>query len=282
MLVCQGRAAAQGRLAPDRFDDPVAWELLRRDEREVVTRARDMVTEEQRHGDVEVQLVRGCAEVVVPRTLAIDDAVREAGNRQLVVLGAGLDTRAWRLPALAEVAVFEVDHPATQRDKQQRAAGLTPTARSVEFVPVDLSHQALGPALGRSGFDPHAPTTWVWEGVVPYLTETEVQRAARQLGDLSVPGSRLVVNYQAPSVLASAGRALVRVSSRLSGRPDVYAHEPHRSSWTAHTLGELLARHGFGVRWDADLLTLVKGIDMPVRHRRSLRNGHVTVADVEE
>ncbi|HET8600202.1 MAG TPA: class I SAM-dependent methyltransferase [Segeticoccus sp.] len=278
VLVCQGRAAAHGLLAPDRFADPVAAELLHPDELAVVEQVRADGATGHRSG-FEVELVRGCAEVLVPRTLAIDEAVRDAGHRQLVVLGAGLDSRAWRMPELADTTVFEVDHPSSQADKRERVAGLSPTAQAVEFVPVDLRRQALGPALGRVRFDPTTPTTWVWEGVVPYLTETEVERTARQLSDLSAAGSRLVVNYQAPSVVAALGRGLVRVSSRVSGRPNPYAEEPHRSAWTSRALGELLALYGFDVRWDADLLTLAQGVEMAVHHRRSLHNGHVLVAE---
>lgn len=282
MLVCQGRAVANGRLAPGRFDDPVAWELLRPDERSVVEQASGPPPDGPRRGPLEVELVRGCAELMVPRTVAIDAALSEAGNDQVVLLGAGLDGRAWRMPGLGGATVYEVDQPATQADKRERSAGLRPRAHTVEFVPVDLRRQALGPALGRAGFDPVRPATWVWEGVVPYLSEPEVARVVRQVGDLSASGSRLVVTYQVPSVTASAGRQLRSLTLWLRRQENPYAREPHRSAWTSRAMRELLARYGFEVAWDADLLTLADGVDMEVHHRRQLRHGRIAVADARD
>ena len=79
------------------------------------------------------------AEVMVPRTVAIDAAVRTADAPQVVVLGAGLDGRAWRMPELATATVYEVDHPASQEDKRDRTARLTPVAGALHLVPVDFS-----------------------------------------------------------------------------------------------------------------------------------------------
>lgn len=287
MLVCQGRAAAHGHLAPGRFDDPVAWQLLRPDERAVVEQAAvepadGTPAEGGRRSPVEVQLVRACAELMVPRTVAVDAALAETTNHQVVLLGAGLDGRAWRMPWLGEATVYEVDHPATQADKRERSAALRPTARAVRFVPVDLRQQALGPALGRAGFDPARPATWVWEGVVPYLSEPEVARTVRQVGDLSASGSRLVVSYQVPSLAAPAGRLLLSLALRLQGRENPYGQEPHRSAWTARAMRELLVRYGFEVAWDADLLTLADGVDMEVHHRRQLRHGRIAVVDARD
>jgi O-methyltransferase involved in polyketide biosynthesis len=101
VLVCQGRAAAHGRIAEGRFADPVAMALLRDSERVVVRRVRDGVPPEGWADRVEFEMVRASAEVIVPRTVAIDDAVRARLAPQLVIMGAGLDDRAWRMPELA-------------------------------------------------------------------------------------------------------------------------------------------------------------------------------------
>ena len=119
---------------------------------------------------MDFERLRAVAEVMVPRTLAIDEAVTAKLSSQLVILGAGLDGRAWRLKELADVDVFEVDHPASQADKQSRLGRLEPTARSVRFVPVDLSRDSLGDALTAAGHDRTIGTTWICEGVVSYLT----------------------------------------------------------------------------------------------------------------
>ncbi len=78
---------------------------------------------------VDFEMVRASAGTIVPRTVVIDDAVRARLVPQLVILGAGLDDRAWRMPELAGVEVFEVDHPASQRDKRSRVGDLQPLAK---------------------------------------------------------------------------------------------------------------------------------------------------------
>src|SRR5690349_13811189 len=113
VLVCQGRAAADGRFAVGRFADPTAVSLLRPGEREIVQWVRDGAVPRQWQQRVDYETVRASAELMVPRTVVIDDAVRERPTPQTVILGAGLDGRAWRLPELAGVPVFEVDQPAS-------------------------------------------------------------------------------------------------------------------------------------------------------------------------
>jgi O-methyltransferase involved in polyketide biosynthesis len=106
VLVCEGRACADGRLAVGAFSDPVAAQVLREDERRPVEQARAGELPSDLRERLAVEGVRAVAEGVVPRTVAIDEAVREAANGQVVILGAGLDTRAWRLAELRDAAVF--------------------------------------------------------------------------------------------------------------------------------------------------------------------------------
>ncbi|MGW3917766.1 class I SAM-dependent methyltransferase, partial [Streptomyces sp. NPDC005070] len=250
VLVCQGRAAANGRAAEGRFADPMAEQLLRAEERIPVDQVRAGTPPTGWKERTVYESVRACAEVVVPRTLAIDEALRAQVRDQLVILGAGLDTRAWRMPELARTDVWEVDHPASQRDKQTRLpAQSAALARSVRFTPVDFAVDDLGTALDAAGHDPSAPTTWLWEGVVPYLTRDEVRATAASVAARTAPGSTLVVNYQAPSARAAAGRLLTRVlgSSVTSG-------EPWRSLWRPRQLAALLAEHGLRVVSDDNLL----------------------------
>ena len=278
MLVCQGRAVAHGRLAPDRFSDPVAERLLDPAEHTVVEQARALHPPQGGSGRMTYELVRRTAVLMVPRTVAIDDAVRDHGARQVVVLGAGLDARAWRMPELARATVFEVDHPASQRDKQRRLGDLAPTAGQVVPVAVDLEHDPLAPALEATGFDPTLQTTWVWEGVVPYLTSDAVTETVRHLAGLSAPGSILIVNYQSRSLSASVMRRVMRVATRLSGQHDPLAQEPWRSTWTPETMRAMLGRNRFETTSDDDLLTLASGLDLPHDADSSLRNGRVAVA----
>ncbi|MFD8129446.1 class I SAM-dependent methyltransferase [Streptomyces mirabilis] len=276
VLVCQGRAAADGRLAAGRFADAVAVRLLRPSERAPVDEVRAGTPSTGWKARATYEGVWACAEVVVPRTVAIDDALRSHGTPQLVVLGAGLDSRAWRLPELADTDVWEVDHPASQQDKQERLAeaGTPPVvARSVRFAPVDFATDDLGSALEATGHDASVPTTWLWEGVVPYLTHDEVRATVRAVADRSAPGSALVLNYQGPSVKASAGRLIARVLNS-----SVTASEPWRSLWKPQKMAALLAEYGLRVVSDEDLLAIANRLESSMRGRTSLRSGRVAVA----
>ncbi|MEU5480408.1 class I SAM-dependent methyltransferase [Streptomyces mirabilis] len=276
VLVCQGRAAADGRLAAGRFADAVAVRLLRPPEKAPVDEVRAGTPSTGWKARATYEGVRACAEVVVPRTVAIDDAVRSHRTPQLVVLGAGLDSRAWRLPELADTDVWEVDHPASQQDKQERLAeaGTPPVvARSVRFTPVDFATDDLGSALEAAGHDASVPTTWLWEGVVPYLTHDEVRATVRAVADRSASGSALVLNYQGPSVKASAGRLIARVLNS-----SVTASEPWRSLWKPQKMAVLLTEYGLRVVSDEDLLAIANRLESSMRGRTSLRSGRVAVA----
>ncbi|MFG2525814.1 class I SAM-dependent methyltransferase [Streptomyces sp. NPDC048527] len=158
-----------------------------------------------------------------------------------MILGAGPDTRAWRLPQLARTAVREIGHPASQQDEQARlteaaqgpqgpqglqglqkserpAVELPVAARSVRSTPVDLSVDDLGAAPKDAGHDPSVPTPWLREGVIPYLTPHQVRAT---LAALTAPGSALIVNYQTPPARTAAGRLLTRMagSANTSQQP---------------------------------------------------------------
>jgi methyltransferase (TIGR00027 family) len=114
------------------------------------------------------------------------------GVRQVVVLGAGLDTTALRNP---NVAVFEVDHPATQEWKRERIAGMNPPT-GLHFAPVDFERQSIADGLALAGFDPAAPAFFVWLGVVPYLTRNAIQVTLDFTA--SIAGSEIVFDYSEP------------------------------------------------------------------------------------
>ena len=267
--VCQGRAVAHGRLAVGRFDDPTALALLRDDERLRVENARADIPQKSWSQRMDVGLIRLQAESMAARTVAIDDAVRAAGNPQLVIVGAGLDGRAWRMPELAGVEVFEVDHPASQEDKRERSADLRPIVGSLRFVAVDLVEAPLGPALAASGHDETVPTTWVLEGLIPYLTRQDTAATVAAIAERSAPGSRLVVHYQVRSAWAAFGRLVARTFLRLSRREDPMANEPRRSSWTRGSVRALLADEGLGVTEDVALVSLADELSLPTRQLRT-------------
>ena len=132
-----------------------------------------------------------------------EDLVAEAhraGVRQLVVLGAGLDSFALRRPgALSELRVFEVDHPATQRWKRQRLAQLgIAVPADLTFVECDFATTSVSAALRSAPFRADAPAVVTWMGVVYYLDGQTVRRALADLGALLAPGSAVVLDYQLP------------------------------------------------------------------------------------
>ena len=247
-FVCLARAAAHGRTGVARFADATAAVLLSDEGRATLSRL--FGEGESQPEDVLIQMR---SEVMVARTVAVDDAIRSSNNPQLVNLGAGYDGRAWRMSELAGAIVFEVDHPATQKQKRERAAALTLVAREVRFVAVDFTRDALDVALAVAGHDARVPTTWLWEGVVPYLTSAEVNDSLTIIKQRSAPGSRLVIVYQAPPFAApSTGPA----ASPPFGQVGLSRSEPLRSFWTPAQMRQLLERAAFRVAADQDLVEL--------------------------
>lgn len=136
----------------------------------------------------------------IARTRLIDDLTLEAladGARQVVLLGAGYDSRAYRLPAMARATVFEVDHPATQKAKQRLLRGAVhPQRRAhVRLVPADLTVDDLAASLRAAGFETLERTVVVWEGVTNYLTAPAVDATIRALAAITGSDSRLIFTY---------------------------------------------------------------------------------------
>ena len=148
------------------FSDPLAVRILGQDAESVAREA-------------EQNPSRGVMRIFIAvRTRFAEDALAaavERGARQLVVLGAGLDTYAYRNPFGGLLRVFEVDHPATQAWKRERLkAASIPVPDSVTFAPVDFERQTLAEGLAAAGYEPAQQTFFTWLGVVPYLSEDAV------------------------------------------------------------------------------------------------------------
>jgi methyltransferase (TIGR00027 family) len=140
-------------------------------------------------------------DMIARRVRAIDlelEAALRAGVRQVVILGAGLDTRAFRMRALADTDVFEVDHPATQAFKARKASALPVFANTLHYVPLDFERDTLTVKLCAAGHRSTQPTVWIWEGVVMYLTDAALAETLRALAALSAPQSKLIVQYHEP------------------------------------------------------------------------------------
>jgi methyltransferase (TIGR00027 family) len=138
----------------------------------------------------------------IARTKLIDDWIEQAahGIDQVVLLGAGFDTRAWRLGKLASARIFEVDHPNTASVKQERLRSAHADLRKATFVKVDFETDDFDQLLRAAGFDAARPAIVVWEGVSQYLTGEAVCGVMRWVGGLA-PGSRFIFTYVHEGVL---------------------------------------------------------------------------------
>jgi methyltransferase (TIGR00027 family) len=179
------------------------------------------------------------------RTRVIDDALREfiaGGGRQVVLLGAGYDCRAVRLPELADANVFEVDHPATQGHKRAVLDQLGVESPAT-YVTWDFESRALDDLpdeLGNAGLDRADRVFTIWEGVTMYLTDAAIDASLRAIRNWSVDGSQLAMTYFAksritrPSLLTRAMKAVVSAVG-----------EPWKFGWLPEELPAYLAQRNF-------------------------------------
>jgi methyltransferase (TIGR00027 family) len=175
------------------FIDPLAPRFLSRPLRLALRIARLRLARPAllRYADARAPGARTSA---IARTAYLDDAVRAAvaaGTRQLVVLGAGFDCRAQRLPELAGVRVFEIDRASTQAVKRARLAD---RGAGVRYVPVDFLRDDVATALSAAGWNAREPTFVLWEGVTNYLTQPAVERVLAWVGS-TAPGGAIAFTY---------------------------------------------------------------------------------------
>lgn len=134
----------------------------------------------------------------VVRTCHIDDAANQAlaaGVQQVVLLGAGYDSRAYRLPAFADVNVFEIDHPDTSAAKRRVvSAVLKRPPANVHFIPVDFDSESLPNAMKMAGFNPRQRTLVIWGGVTSYLKAATIDTTLSWVAGLA-PESKLIFTY---------------------------------------------------------------------------------------
>ncbi|MGA9978862.1 MAG: class I SAM-dependent methyltransferase [Candidatus Sulfotelmatobacter sp.] len=165
----------------------------------------------------------------------------ESGITQYVILGAGLDTFAYRNPHPG-LRVFEIDHPATQAWKREQlvAAGI-PIPQSLTFVPVDFEHQTLANALAHSGLNTNAPAFFSWLGVTPYLTREACTTTLSVIAKMPA-GSGVVFDFAIAPALLNAGQrqALDALSKRVAA-----AGEPFQLFFDPAKLREELKALGF-------------------------------------
>ena len=175
---------------------------------------------------------------------------RATGVRQIVILGAGLDTYAYRSPATPPVTIWEVDHPATQAWKREllAAAGIEPPAH-LKFVAADLAHEPLEGVLAAGGFDAHAGAVFSWLGVTQYLRVDAVFATLRYVAGATAAAGGITFDYSiAPQLLSLSERsAYDALAARVSA-----LGEPWLSNFVPAELVSALANNGFGVARDLD------------------------------
>ncbi|MBZ5789296.1 SAM-dependent methyltransferase [Burkholderia contaminans] len=246
LMVATQRAAHQLLDRPLVLDDPVALTVLGAADAQAL---RDNLDKYRQPMTV------GMRSTVVVRSRLADDVWTDAierGIRQYVVLGAGLDTSAYRRPD-APGRVFEVDLPATQAWKQARLreAGM-PVPPSLQFVPVDFERVGLGEGLARAGFDADAPALFSWLGVTMYLDEAAVIETLRFIAGCA-KGSEVLLEYVVPlpSLPPIMRIAMEQMLARFAERG-----EPWKSFFEPAELTERLATLGFSRSntWTPDAL----------------------------
>jgi methyltransferase (TIGR00027 family) len=225
------RAAHQLADHPPVLDDPIALRLLGAGYRGKIGRAAHRVGRDLR-----------C--FVAARSRYAEDRLAEAvaqGVRQYVVLGAGLDTFAYRNPH-RDLRVFEVDFPATQQAKRAMlaAAGIA-VPETLTFVPLDLEHHSLSEDLAGAGLDARQPAFFAWLGVIPYLPLPTFRATLAAIAALPA-GSGVGFDYAlAPETLSLPGRLAFNALARRVAA----AGEPFQLFFTPQTLEAELRQAGF-------------------------------------
>lgn len=169
------------------------------------------------------------------------DSVRN-GVTQYVILGAGLDSFAYRSELAGQVRVFEVDHPMTQDWKRGRlAAARIAVPGTVTFVPLDFETGSLAGRLIQAGFDPSRPALVCWLGVTMYLTLDAIGETLATIGGFA-PGTEIIADYMLPAGMRdAAGDTYVELVAPVAAKRG----EPWLSFLTPGQMSALLEQHGF-------------------------------------
>jgi methyltransferase (TIGR00027 family) len=233
LLIARQRAAHQLLDHGAILNDPFALKILREDEKDVLQFA-------NAHPLASIgRLFTAARSRIAEDALA---AAVERGVRQIVILGAGLDTFALRNPHSArQIRIYEVDHPATQAWKRQRLAeaqlALPPW---LNFVPVDFERDDLGEALVAAGFQQHSPAFFTWLGVVPYLTQDAIGSTLDYIA--SIQNSEVVFDYMEPhQAFSDEIRELVAKRTERLEKMD----ERSPSRFEPAGMAAILRAHGF-------------------------------------
>jgi methyltransferase (TIGR00027 family) len=269
-MVARQRAAHQLLDCGAILDDPFALKILGEDEGDL----RQFATQ---HPLASIGRLFTAA-----RSRIAEDALSRAverGGRQVVILGAGLDTFALRNPHTARIRIFEVDHPATQTWKRQRLAGAgLPPPPWLTFVPVDFERDDLQQTLGNAGFQRSSAAFFTWLGVVPYLTRDAVGTTLDYMA--SSQKSEVVFDYVEPPEASSEEiRDVVMERTRRLGKTG----ERWATRFEPAGIAAVLRAHGFCDIEDTSYQQIADRFGRDVQGLATGRAGvHVVHASISE
>jgi methyltransferase (TIGR00027 family) len=247
------------------FADPLALSILGQDADDAIALARERPER------------RPLRLFIAMRSRFAEDSARrpiERGVRQILVMGAGLDTFAYRLERTQDLQVFELDHPATQADKRRRLAEAQIAEPShVAYVAHDFDRGSMTGALKAAGFDPDRGAFVLWLGVTPYLTEEAVFATLGELARLP-GGTEVVFDYANPPHAIEEKPA--RDFHRAMAERVAASGEPFRCYFDSAELHARARKLGFSEIEDLDRAALVKRYlpDLPIAARPG-PGGHV-------
>ena len=175
------------------------------------------------------RMAPGAIAFICGRERYIDDYLKvclSEGFDQIVILGAGFDTRAYRISGIEHTRVFEIDQTATQEVKLKRLKKIIdPLPAYVTFVPMDFNTQELGELLQSSGYNEQGKTLFIWQGVTYFLTAEGVDNTLAFIANHSGPGSAVIFDYCYNETIHDTSRGYgksLRQASRVSGEPYLF------------------------------------------------------------
>ena len=245
------------------FDDFVAPRLLTEEDVAAFDHAMaaalplvdpDLAALQPERADAVAAMVRSYfpTSLFLSRSRYAEDELRASlplGVTQYVILGAGMDTFAFRnTEQNRQLRIFEIDHPATQSFKRKRIAELGwDVPSNLQWIPVDFTKQRLDAELAKARYDPQSPTFFSWLGVVHYLPRDAVFQTLRTIAEISPAGSTIVFDYWDEDAF-NPGKAAHRVNVmqamlRKAGEPMVTGFKPSALAAELDSVGLRLAEH---------------------------------------
>lgn len=169
----------------------------------------------------------GALGLITIRERYIDDYLKTSlseGLDQVVILGAGFDTRAYCIEGIEKTRVFEIDQPLTQAEKLLRLKKvIDPLPQHVTFLPVDFNTQTLAERLLTSGYNEKGKTLFIWQGVTYFLTKEGVDSTLAFIANHSRPGSAVIFDYMYTETLHEKR---LKQAAKTSGEPYLFGIDP--------------------------------------------------------